>query len=68
MKWSVLSCWPRCFKSRSELPSKYYGSDAVQLEIEQIKKDIVLANTFLGVSQGRHEKTGGEKYETNKEI
>jgi len=42
------------------LPSKSFGKDAIDLEIEQIKRDIILAERYLGVSQERHEKTGGE--------
>ncbi len=62
MKWSVLSSWPHCYKYQWQLPNKSYGKDAIDLEIEQIKKDIILADAFLASREedARNIGTGGE--------
>jgi len=60
MKWSALSSWPHCYKYRWQLPNKSFGKDAIELEIEQIKKDTVLAERYLRSRLRGHEKQGGE--------
>ena len=58
LNWSQLLSWPHCYKYRLQPLNKSFGKDAIDLEIEQIKKDIILAEAFLASREEEVTKNG----------